>query len=241
MFKHIAKKLTLSLFPIMILLAKFRKSTQPYLCIITPVFDPALPSLKLLIKDLKRQSVDHFIYICVSNGESPKIKKYIGLVSKKDGRFIYISTPPQKTPDWKTLLIDIGKRRNYALKKYKADRYVFIDADSQIVDKNYIAKLFLIDRLTKKDIIITQTRLPDATILPIFPVYLGRIDITCYTFSQNIAVRYRFPQDINEQYGIANDFRFFKIINSPTNTTFSPFIAVLKDSRPTYKKISRNI
>lgn len=229
----------LLLFPILIRLGKYQGNKHPYLCVITPIFDPALPSLKLLIQDLQAQSCGDFIHVLVSNGESPGIKKFIEKVNKDDPRFIYSEIPPELTSDWKKLLINIGKRRNFALHKYRASRYVFIDADSEIVDKDYIAKMYLIEQLTKKDVIITQTKMPDSTLLPLFPISLGRIDITCYTFSQKIASRYRFPENIHEHYGIANDFRFFETINSQNNTTFFPFHAVSKDNRPAYKKIAR--
>lgn len=237
MLKYIIKKFILACYPL-VFLWNMKTLGRPYLCIITPVFDPALPSLKFLIKDLQAQSLGNFIHILVSNGKSSEIKKYLEQLNKSDNRFIYSETPFQQTPNWKKLLINIGRRRNFAVKKYQAARYVFIDADSAIVDKSYVAKLFLIDKLTKKDIIITQSKLPDTTILPFFPINLGRIDITCYTFSQKLANKHRFPENINEHFGLANHFRFFKNINSPRNTIFFPFVAVNKDNRSTYKKVT---
>jgi len=216
-----------------------KKQDIPYLCIITPVFDPALTSLKFLVRDLQQQSYKSFILVCISNGASSRVEAYINKLRKSDVRFIFKELRHQNTPDWKKLLINIGVRRNFALTYFKAKRYIFIDADSQIIDKHYIAKLKYIDWLVKKDIIITQTQLPDTTILPFFPINLGRIDITCYSFSQKIALHYRFPENINEHYGIANDFRFFKKINSLHNTTYFSFLAVFKNKRSAYKKITQ--
>ncbi len=66
------------------------KKGEPFLCIITPVFDPSLISLKKLINDMKQQKLKDFIHVVVSNGASPKIEKYITALHSKDSRFVYI-------------------------------------------------------------------------------------------------------------------------------------------------------
>ncbi|MBI4973721.1 hypothetical protein HZC27_03875 [Candidatus Roizmanbacteria bacterium] len=239
MLKHFFKHCILLFHPFSSFLFKRDKIIHPYLCIITPVFDPALKPLKDLIRDLQSQTFPHFIHVSISNGLSPKIKKYISKLQKNDPRFIYDQLKFQPTPDWQKLLINIGKRRTYAFRKYDAVRYVFIDANSRVANNSYIAKLYMSDSFVKKDIIITQTLFPDSTLLPFFPINVGRIDITNYSFSRSIARKFRYPQNIDPEYGPANDFRFFKKINHKNNTVFFPFLGIKKDVSHSYKSIGR--
>ena len=52
---------------------------EPFLCIITPVFDPCLKSLEGLITDLQKQSHGNFIHVSIANGKEPKIHAYIAV------------------------------------------------------------------------------------------------------------------------------------------------------------------
>jgi hypothetical protein len=237
MFKNILKRFFVSLYPLSLLFQLFRKGEVPFLCIITPIFDPALPSLKKLIQELKSQSHKEFIHVCISGGESPKVKRYFESLSKNDPRFIYITIPFKQSKNWKDILINIGKRRTYVFKNYIAERYMFLDADSSMSDKNYIAKLAFLHRFIHKDILITQTSYSDGTVLPFFPINLGRIDITNYIFTRHIAEKHSYPINVDPKYGPANDFRFFKEINKGNNTIFFPIIGVKKNVRPAFKSI----
>lgn len=237
MLKNILKQLFVNLFPISLVSQSFEKREIPFLCIITPIFDPALPSLKKLFQELRNQSFEQFIHVCVSGGESPKVQRYIESITKDDSRFIFTSIPFKKSKNWKDILINIGKRRTYAFKNYRAERYMFLDADSSMPDKNFIAKLALIHRLIYKDVLITQTAYSDGTVLPFFPINLGRIDITNYIFTRHIAETHTYPTNIDPKFGPANDFRFFKDINNQDNTIFFPIIGVKKNIRPAFKSI----
>lgn len=235
--KNAIKQIILLLFPFFTIFQFLEKRTRPFLCIITPIFDPALPSLTLLINKLKKQSYKNFILVCISGGESPKVEKFIKSISNSDSRFIYRSIPFNQSKNWNDILINIGKRRTFVLKNFLADRYMFLDADSTIPDNNYFAKLRSLHFFIKKDILITQTIFPDGTILPIFPVKIARIDITNYIVSNTIAKSYSYPTDVLLEYGPANDFRFFKEINKKDNTVFFPILGVRKNVNPSFKSI----
>lgn len=233
------KTIIIHLHPFSNLMCLFTKEEAPFLCIITPIFDPALKPLKSLVRDLKTQTHPHFIHVSISNGLSPQVKNYITELSKKDSRFIYEEVKEEKIHGWQEILLNIGKRRTNAMKKYAAMRYVFVDADSSIASNSYIAKLYCCHIFSKKEIIITQTKFPDSAVLPFFPINLGRIDITNYTFSRKIALGYPYPCDIDPHYGPANDFRYFKKINKKNSTIYFPFLGILKNNKKSYKNLGK--
>ena len=237
--KNYLKKIFISLYPFSNILYSQSIVEIPFLCIITPIFDPALKSLKSLVCDLQSQTFPHFIHISVSNGQSPKIKKYLSKLTIKDPRFIYEEIKEEKINTWQEILSNIGKRRTYTMRKNKALRYMFIDADSSVASSKYFAKLYMAHVISKREIIITQTLFPDTTLLPFFPITLGRIDITNFTFSQKIAQTYSYPNNIDPIYGPANDFRYFLKIKKNNSLIFFPFLGILKNIRNSYKGLGR--
>ena len=72
-----------------IIVRKIVVKTYTFLCIITPVFDPAYESLCQLVAELHSQTFGRFIHVMISNGPSPKIKSYVLELNRKDPRFIY--------------------------------------------------------------------------------------------------------------------------------------------------------
>lgn len=237
MLKNDIKNFIVSCYPLskyLTFLTKFGK--KPFLCIITPIFDEALPSAKLLIKDLQIQSCNNFIQVFVSNGASPETKSYIEKLRQKDKRFFYTEITEEKITDGKILLANLGKRRNHAFNNFEALRYVFIDADSEIIDKDYIAKLFIAHIFTGKDIIVTRIQY-QSWYLPIFPMGPGHIDITNFTFSGKISKKYPYPTNWSKTFGPANDYRYFLKINKGNNTLFLDFVGIKKDSRRCYKSV----
>jgi hypothetical protein len=244
MVKTLVKKCIVALHPLAPLIYKATRGTEPYLCIITPVFDPALEPLRLLIGDLQRQSFKHFLHVSISNGPSPQVRQLIDQARRADARFIYDEIEFSETPEWQTLLMNLARRRTYAMRKYRAARYMFIDADSALASDRYLAQLYVADAVLRKDVIVTQTRFaagtvfPQGAVLPLFPVGLGRIDITNYTFSHRIAARHEYPPDIDPRYGAANDYRYFQTISDPHNTVYFPFLGVLKDARRSYRSVA---
>ncbi len=233
--KNLLKLFLVSLYPLAFFLYKIRPQSQPFLCIITPIFDPALKSVRGLIDDLRKQSFPNFTHILISNGAPPKIKKYIQELRKRDKRFISVQLPEEKQNSPEKLQANLAKRKNYAMKNYKAERYVFIDADSEIIDLNFIAKLYMAHILTRRDIIVAKIKLGLIN-LPIFPINIGRIDMTNYTFSRKIAINYPYPAS-NKNSLFGTDFRYFLQINNKTNTIFFDFVYLIKDSRKSYESV----
>ena len=159
------------------------KRKQPFICIITPVFDPALDSLKNLVTDLKKQSFGSFIHIVVSNGSSDRVKKYFDKISKQDKRFLYDEISHDKTLSFESILSNSGKRREYALKKYSAQWFHFLDSDVRITDKDYFAKLFMAQKLNKTNLLLVKT-FYHGRVYPLQPLNKeGHITISNYIFS----------------------------------------------------------
>jgi hypothetical protein len=239
MFQFLLKKILILLHPLASHVYAKSNSNLPFLCVITPIFDEALPSLKPLIQDLKKQSFNSFIHVLVSNGKSVQSKKYINELNKSDSRFIYVEIPETKTDTWQKLQVNLGKRKNFALKKYDAERYVFIDADSAITDPHFIAKLCLAHFYIKKDILVVRINHKDKT-LPIFPVRMGTLDMCNYTISRKLAKQSHYPTD-PWQYFSATDFLYFRDINRTDNTSFLPFTYLKKDARRSYESVGEKI
>ncbi len=215
------------------------RTPLPFLCVITPIFDPALPSLKLLIKDLQQQNFPDFIHVLVSNGPSPQCNKYLTQLASMDSRFRYVELKKAPERTWQQLQVNLGARKNYCLTHFDAERYVFIDADSSITNRSFIAQLYLSHQILRKDILVPQIRLR-GRILPEFPVRMGSIDMTNITFSRRIAKSAHYPTD-PWKYFFATDFLFFFDINTATNTSFLPFTYLVKDARRSYKSVGEKI
>jgi len=221
--------------------------TQSFLCIITPIFDPALEPAKLLIRALQNQSLGDFCHILISNGESPQTKQFVQ--DLKDSRFIYdeipfqpISTTVNGDSAVRDLVCNIGQRREYCLKKYDSKRYLFLNADLKILDDGYFEKLF--QAHSEADVLVTQIinragRGGLGSILPRQPIHLGRIDASNFSISQKIAKEDSWPIDYHPLFGIANDYRFFKGLGR-YSIKFLQFISAEKDGNNmnSYKQIS---
>lgn len=211
----------------------------PFLCIITPVFDPAYASLCKLIAELYSQTLGRFIHVMISNGPSPNIKELICKLNMHDLRFIYDEMTEETIYNPIELLINLGKRRDYCLKKYNAARYLFLDADVKLIDNDYFKKLYKAHKHINRDILITLTKYYDQNneiTLPIFPIREGHIDMANYSFSQKIAKNFNYPMDYDIHYGIANDYRFFSSISSENNTAILNFVSAIRDGNSSYKR-----
>lgn len=217
---------------------KVDSKRSAFLCIITPVFDPAYKSLHKLVGELKSQTYGNFFQVMISNGPSPRINKFVFELNKKDSRFIYDEIGEEITNSPKELLINLGKRREYCLTKYDAERYVFLDADVKIVDKDYFLKLYKAHKEIKRDVLITLVKMGGELTLPIFPIRLGRIDMANFSFSKRIAKRFSYPTDFDQDMGIGNDYRFFSKIAHDGNTAILNFISAMKDGNSSYKRLS---
>jgi hypothetical protein len=212
-------------------------TTHPFLCIITPVFDPGYKSLCKLIKELQCQTMDGFIHVMISNGPSPRVREMVRQLNKSDQRFIYAEMEKETLNSPVEILINLGKRRNYAMKKYDAERYIFLDADIKLVDDNYFLKLQKAHTETGKDILLTLVQMFDGNpniIMPIFPIKLERIDLANYSFSRRIAKSIDYPTDYDPQIGVANDYRFFTRISNENNTELLNFMSAIRNGNNSY-------
>jgi len=208
-----------------------------FACIITPVFDGGIVSLDLLVQELMAQSFGRFIHVSISNGESLKIKKYLENIRKVDKRFIYDELPYEKDRPLEKLMANLGKRREYCLKKYNAAWYAFMDADLKITDHDYLSKLYRAYKKFKTDVIITQTYINNE-VYPKFPLKLNNIDMANYTFSKKIAKKYSYPNNYSPKYKMANDYRFFEKISTPDNTVILNFISAVTSGNKFYKSVT---
>lgn len=211
-----------------------KQVSEPFLCIITPTFDIALPSVKLLISDLHKQSCQDFIHICISNGLSPQTKVYIQ--SLGDPRFIYDEIVEEQVNKIPLLVANLGKRRELCLKKYNAARYVFLDADIKLLDINYFKKLR--DAHDKAAILVTQVVSNDFTIFPTKQTFeIGTFDIANFSFAKWVAKWFHYPTNYLPEVGIANDWRFFhQIKEAPKHFLF--FVSAEKNGNSTYKSVT---
>jgi hypothetical protein len=212
-----------------------------FLCIITPVFDPALEAVRKLVNELKSQTYGNFFQVMISNGTSPRIKEFVFDLRKKDARFIYDEIEEEIINNPKELLINLGKRREYCLKKYDAERYVFLDADVKLIDNDYFLKLHKAHKEIKRDVLITLAKVwyqGNEITLPIFPMTYGHIDMANFTFTKKIAKRFSYPSDFDPDIGIGNDYRFFSMISHDNNTAILNFFSAMKDGNNSYKRLS---
>lgn len=212
--------------------------SEPFLCIITPVFDPALRSLKGLVGDLQKQTNRNFIHINIANGKEKKILKYIDEVRLSDKRFVYDEIPfddsYQKSKSVNDLLIINGIRRNTVMQKYDATLYLNLGADFRITDEKIFEKIENYYLETKKDIILLES-LVKKTKYPIHPINKHRhIDLTNFCYTKEIARKYKYPEDIDPKYDVSNDFRYF---NKIANFSLLEGVYGEKDGRNYYTSI----
>lgn len=232
-------KLSDSLYKIKIKIKYLVGYQDPFLCIITPIFDPAFESFQNLVSDLQAQTFRNFIHISISNGPSPKIKSYIQKIRKSDKRFVCDELPYnnqyEKSKKYSDLLSEIGRRRNYTIKKYQALRYLFLGADFKLTDNDFFNKLHFAHFDSKKDIIIASVN-AYGSIYPKLPLQFEHIDLSNYTFSKNIVNKFDYPSDYDEKFP-ANDWRFFDKIKTNNNIYIMDCIYGEKDGYRSYKSL----
>jgi hypothetical protein len=212
-----------------------------FLCIITPVFDPAYASLRKLVSELKSQTYGSFFQVMISNGPSPRIRDFVSDLNREDARFIYDEIEEEGINKPRELLINLGKRREYCLKKYNAERYVFLDADIKLIDNDYFLKLYKAHKEIKRDVLITLVKVPHRggeITLPIFPTQWGHVDMANFTFTKSIAKNYSYPTDYDPSASYGNDFRFFSAISNEDNTAVLNFVSAIRDGNKSYRRFT---
>ncbi|HVY53041.1 MAG TPA: hypothetical protein VHA13_00795, partial [Gammaproteobacteria bacterium] len=170
-----------------------------------------------MISDLQRQTSADFCHIIISNGTSAKIKQLVEKIRRTDKRFIYDEIAQEPTTDHASLLINLGKRRRYCLEKYSASWYHFFDADAKIVDDDYIKKLKAqVGKQPQYDIFVN--RIIHHGKLSEFP---HDFDMANFSFSKKVAKNIPYPIDVDPRFPTGNDWRYFTMISTPTNTYFA--------------------
>jgi hypothetical protein len=191
--------------------------------IITPVFDGCLTSLELLFQDVNSQTHTNWAWIICSNGYSEKIaafareknqllSRYNRNVAWRLGNFLmprltYLHLPYQETPDPRSLLRDLGRRRDYCIGKIHADYLFMFDADAKLLDSDMFR---IIDEKlgrSPKDLCVYRI-LHDVGILPVFPIQYGRIDMLNFCVKARLAKEIGYPTDLSPD-GMCNDYRYF--------------------------------
>ena len=210
---------------------------DPFLCLVTPIFDGASKAIELLCKEIQEQTEQDYIHVMISNGESPVCKDFISSLPE---RFIYCETPKKQLANPKQLLIDLGHRRNFVFKNFDAQRYICIDADLKITDKDYFKYLRL--HHNQAEILVIKAINPTPTsnqgYLPRFPLTKGRIDLSNFSFTKNIARKYSYPTDFDLFEGFANDWRFFKLFYNQHTIKYLPKICAIVSGNACYKRMS---
>ena len=236
--KQYTKNKLILLHPASNLISKFIKnSDEVFLCVITPVYEPALSSVKKLVKDLKNQSYTDYIHVMISNGASPQIEEYVKKISADDPRFVYVASKYVPTPDFASLMSNLGSRRDYCLRTYNPKRFLFLDADMHIVDNNYFSKLFFAHQVYKKDIFVTNCKY-HGTLLPIHPVGVeGSIQVSNYCFTNEIARKHRYPIKYDNKKVQGNDWVYWKKINK-NSIIYLDFLATIEGDDRGYKRAS---
>jgi len=206
---------------------------MPFLCAITPVFDAALPSFEGLVGDLQSQTSHDFIHIAICNGDELKIKAYVE--SLNDSKFHYVSLGYQETPTKESLLAEIGRRRDYCLQNFDAERYVFLDADLQLLTCDYFQRL----KEHHKDADILLTRVAyQGFLLPKKPIQCGHIDMANFSFNRRVAKSIHYPCDFDPKIGVANDWRYFNQITQQYKSKQLLLLSAKKNGRNSYPILS---
>lgn len=216
------------------------RDEEPFLCVITPVFDPCLKSLEGLIADLQKQTFTNFIHVNIANGNEPKILELIENVRKTDKRFVYDEIPLNSTYKdsgrVEDLLITNGIRRNFVMKKYDAKMYLNLGADFKFTDENIFQKIKTHYSETKKDVILIETKVTNKT-YPVYPINKHSfIDLTNFCYTKKIARKFKYPEDIDPRFDVANDYRYF---NKIVNFNVLEGVYGVKDGRTHYKTIEQ--
>jgi hypothetical protein len=216
----------------------------PFLCVVTPVFDLALKSAKLLVEALQRQTFKDFIHILISNGESENIKQYVQ--SLDDERFIYEEYGPLPDDTKVGLFVTVVKRRDHCFKKYDAERYLCLDADIKVLRKDYFQKLYDAHEAGAK-VILTQVKYQpwskkvksNVVIFPRLPVNRpGTIDVSNFSIPIEDA-KHGYPSSYDRFIPYANDYKLYKRLESKyQGFHYLKLVMTEKDGNSFYKRLS---
>jgi glycosyltransferase involved in cell wall biosynthesis len=202
--------------------------------IVTPVFDGCLESLELLLRDVEEQTHKDWTWIVSSNGYSKKVDAF---VKAKNQRFWksnlnpiwrftnrgmeklhYIAMPLEETPDKVSLLENIGKRRDYCIKKINSDYIIMLDADAQLLDREMFLTMNHELKKQPKGVCIWKVE-HETGLLPSFPIRFGRIDMLNFCVKASLAKAVGYPTTVNLE-AVGNDYWFLDRAIKASNGDF---------------------
>jgi len=190
-------------------------------CIITPVFDGCLPSLKLLFKELKGQTYTDWTWTLCSNGYSAKMCRFVRknnralarvrLTSRirqlPQPRIDYVYLPYEETPDAHGLLENISKRRDHCIKIVQGDYICMIDADAKLLDRDMFTILNTELERNPQSLCIYKI-MHKLGVLPKFPIRYARIDQLNFCVKARLAKEVGYPTTLNPA-AQGNDYWYF--------------------------------
>ncbi len=197
--------------------------------LITPVFDGCLESLELVFQDIVNQTYTDWVWVLCSNGFSEKICQFTHikneLLNKELNatnklfrvfypKIVYLYTRYEELPDGRAILANLGKRRNYCIKKMKSDYTFMIDADAKLLDINMFSIINDELKKTPKGLCIYKV-VHDVGMLPIFPIGYGRIDMLNYCVRTSLAKKVGYPTMVHPTQP-GNDYWFFNRVYTET-------------------------
>lgn len=191
---------------------------------ITPVFDGCLASLELLFRDIYGQTHRDWTWIICSNGYSEKMAAFArdkNTLLHTDNRnaiwrmrnflqpkVTYLHLPYRETPDPRSLLLDLGRRRDHCIDKIHADYLLMLDADAKLLDNDMLRIIGEELEKSPKDLCVYRI-MHQVGVLPIFPIQYGHIDMLNFCMRLRLARNIRYPRDVSPD-GRFNDYRFFE-------------------------------
>jgi len=147
-----------------------------------------------------------------SNGYSKKISTFVrrkNHVFNRGRQIVYNYIDPEPTNDLKSLLANIGKRRDFCLDALDADYIFTIDADAKILDR-WMFSVIDGELLRAKKKICIYKILSDQSpskVLPIFPITFARIDALNFCVDAKLAKQIRYPTTVSPTL-FGNEFRY---------------------------------
>jgi len=184
--------------------------------IITPVFDGCLGSLELLSGELRLQTHSDWVWMLCSNGRSDKLADF---ALRQREQAIYLHTEREDETDAFALLENIGKRRDFCLKTIDADYIFMIDADAKILRTDMFQRIN--SRLEKdpRSMCIYKI-IHEVGVLPIFPIWYGRIDMLNFCVKANLAKKVGYPRTVKPDVA-GNDFWYFTRVSETSGYDYA--------------------
>jgi len=198
-------------------------------CLITPVFDGCLPSLKLLFKELKGQTYTDWTWTLCSNGYSAKMHRFVRQKNRAfarvrlasrvhrspQSRIDYVYLPYEETPDAYCLLANISKRRAHCIHMVQGDYIFMIDADAKLLDRDMFKVIHAELARHPKSLCIYKVMHNEIGVLPIFPIGFARIDQLNFCVKASLAKEVGYPTTVNPE-AVGNDYWYFDRVYKAT-------------------------